>query len=274
MKGVELIIKLRHKVRSRIKENAEVVGSDEAFFDDDGSDVALLDLYNEKAGILDGSEDESEVDLQSRAYQIYKEAVDADPGLAKRVEALPDVVFSGKAKHANPKGVLVYVRSPDDIDSLAYVDPDGVIVTENQGTILDCARCEPETPHAGPLDEHHRLVKTGVQHVIDRAKQAGGQLGPTRGAKYKAYMALKRYLEANAGNILIPVELGRALELILKRPLRRSAADSINKRLNQSGSDEDLANLIYDLYLDNRLCPDDDADITHDPRIICSLSLV
>ncbi|MBI4337458.1 MAG: NgoFVII family restriction endonuclease, partial [Chloroflexi bacterium] len=67
--GVERIIKLRRRVRTRLKENAEVVGADEAFFEDDRDDQAVVNLYNEKAGILDGDAD-GEVDLASHAYQI------------------------------------------------------------------------------------------------------------------------------------------------------------------------------------------------------------
>jgi hypothetical protein len=37
----------------------------------------VVDLYNEKAGILDG-DDDTEVDLASYAYQIWKNAADAD----------------------------------------------------------------------------------------------------------------------------------------------------------------------------------------------------
>ena len=52
--GVERLIRLRSRVRQRLKENAEVVGTDEAFFEDDGERDELVDLYNEKSGILDG----------------------------------------------------------------------------------------------------------------------------------------------------------------------------------------------------------------------------
>ena len=50
--GVERIINLRGRVRQRLSENAEVVGADEAFFQDDASgEQLILDLYHEKAGI-------------------------------------------------------------------------------------------------------------------------------------------------------------------------------------------------------------------------------
>ena len=75
-------------MRQRLQENAEVVGTDEAFFEDDRNDQAIIDLYHEKAGILDGDAD-TEVDLASYAYQIWKNATTADPGLQKIIPALP-----------------------------------------------------------------------------------------------------------------------------------------------------------------------------------------
>ena len=43
---------------SACSENAEVVGTDEAFFEDDEKNDLMLDLYHEKAGILDGEADD------------------------------------------------------------------------------------------------------------------------------------------------------------------------------------------------------------------------
>src|SRR5205807_1988123 len=51
--GVERIINLRGRVRQRLRENAEVVGADEAFFEDDRDPNVIRDLYNERAGLLD-----------------------------------------------------------------------------------------------------------------------------------------------------------------------------------------------------------------------------
>jgi superfamily II DNA/RNA helicase len=79
--GVERIINLRGRLRQRLQENAEVVGTDEAFFEDDKAQV-ILDLYNEKSGILDGEED-TEVDLTSEAFQIWKKATDGNSALKK-----------------------------------------------------------------------------------------------------------------------------------------------------------------------------------------------
>ena len=132
--GVERIIRLRARVRQRLTENAEVVGTDEAFFEDDRDDQAIVDLYNEKSGILDG-DDEGEVDLASYAYQIWKNAVAADPSLQRVIPALPAVAYSAKAAlipaplpYATGEGsggVLVYMRTGEGNDALVWVDRDG-----------------------------------------------------------------------------------------------------------------------------------------------------
>jgi len=51
----------------------------------------IRDLYTEMNGILDDNDD-SEVDLSSYAYQIWKNATDADPSLSAAIEAMPNVV--------------------------------------------------------------------------------------------------------------------------------------------------------------------------------------
>ena len=144
--GVERIIRLRARVRTRLKENAEVVGTDEAFFEDDRNDEVVLDLYNEKANILDGEVD-TEVDLASYAYQIWKNAITQKPDLQKIIPELPPVVYSTRAhqaKEKDPEGVLVYLKTAESNDALARIDKNGDSVTESQFEILKSAECLPE----------------------------------------------------------------------------------------------------------------------------------
>jgi len=72
--GLERIIHLRSRVKQRLTESGEVLGSDEQFFEDELNNQVLRDLYTEKSGILDGDFD-SEVDLASYAYQIWRNAI-------------------------------------------------------------------------------------------------------------------------------------------------------------------------------------------------------
>src|SRR5207245_3591996 len=135
--GVERLIRLRARVRERLQQNAEVVGTDEAFFEDELAEtakVAFEDLYNEKAGVLDGEAD-TEVDLASQAYQIWKNATDANPRLKQTIEKMPNVVFSTRAHQgtaAGPEGVLVYMRTAEGNDSLAWINRKGESVTQSQ----------------------------------------------------------------------------------------------------------------------------------------------
>ena len=48
--GVERLINLRGRLRDRLNENQEVVGTDEAFFEDEQAREMLLNLYNERSG--------------------------------------------------------------------------------------------------------------------------------------------------------------------------------------------------------------------------------
>lgn len=158
--GVERIINLRGRVRQRLKQNAEVVGTDESFFEDDPNHQLFIDLYHEKSGILDGEED-TEIDLASYALQIWKNAIQRDPSLEKTITDMSDVSYSTRAytpTKEQPEGVLVYVQLGDDTDALAWIDENGNCVTESQLQILKAAECSPET-QALPRTPWHRAAE-------------------------------------------------------------------------------------------------------------------
>lgn len=274
--GVERIITLRKRVRERLKENAEVVGADEAFFEDEADHRTILNLYHERAGILDGDAD-GEVDLASHALQIWKNAIDRDPGLEHTVAALPDVVFSSRAHEpteSRPEGVLLFMRTQDGNDALAYVGGDGASITESPLEILSAAQCLPDTPAQPRHERHHQLVAAGVKHIAAEEKRVGGQLGRPTGARFRTYTRLKAYADSVKGQLFDVPELHRALDDIYRYPLRQSAADALNRQLRSGIDDAALAELVIAFRDDDRLCltGEDDAE-TREPRIICSLGL-
>ena len=236
--GVERIIDLRKRVRERLKENAEVVGADEAFFEDEDDERTIINLYHERAGILDGDPD-SEVDLASHAYQIWKNAINADSQLEKAVADLPDVVFSSR-KHQRiaqrPEGILVFMRTVDGNDALAYVDREGRSITESQIEILSAAECRPDTPAQPHHESHHWLVAEGVKHVVREEKRVGGQLGRPSGARFRTYTRLKAYADGIKGQLFDVPALHQVLDNIYRYPLRQSAVDTLNRQL-RSGVD-------------------------------------
>ena len=270
--GVERLIRLRSRVRDRLRENAEVVGTDEAFFEDEDQRT-VHDLYNEKAGILDDAED-SEVDLASYAYQIWQNATVDDDALRKAVEEMPAVVYSSK-RHVEspqaPEGLLAYIRTSRGYDALAWLDQGGNSVTESQFDILRAAACDPDTPAVPRRANHHELVQSAAELVAKEERQVGGQLGRPSGARFKAYERLKHHA-AKAGSLLDP-KLPAALDDIYRWPLRQQAVDVLNRQL-PSISDAELSELVCSLRDEDSLCVEPHVAQTNEPRIICSMGLV
>ncbi len=268
------IIKLRERVRHRLRQNAEVVGSDEAFFEDDMDEKPILDLYNEKSGILE--ETDNEVDLASYAYQIWKNAIDADPKLKKIVEDLPNVVFSTKPHKPTadqPEGVLVYMRTAEGNDSLAWINGEGQSVTESQLAILRAAECTARTPSPPRLPNHHDLVEKGVRYMVQEEKSAGGQLGRPSGARFRVYERLKTYLTHVQGMIFATQDLTKAIDQIYRYPLQQAAADALNRQLRIGAADHQLADFVVSLWQQDRLCRVEEEVEAQEPEIICSLGL-
>ena len=275
--GVERIINLRGRVRARLQQNAEVVGTDEAFFEDDGEEgnERIVNLYNEKAGLLDDAQD-NDVDLASHAYQIWKNAITQDPSLEKRVSALPSVVYSTQPHiptDNEPEGALVYIRTGHENDALAWIDRNGESVTESQFTILQAAACEPETEALPPFEEHHHLVEEAAKLILSEERSVGGQLGRPTGARFRTYERLKDYASEVEGTLLSTPELKQVIEAIYRYPLRQAATDTLNRQLRSSISNKDLADLVIDLWETERLCIIGEEQQTREPQIICSLGL-
>ncbi|MBN3869964.1 helicase-related protein [Nostoc sp. JL33] len=272
--GVERIINLRGRLRKRLQENAEVVGTDEAFFEDDDARV-ILDLYNEKSGVLDGEED-TEVDLTSEAFQIWKKATDGNPGLKKTIEEMQNVVYSTRAhtsQPVQPEGVLLYMKTTEGNDSLIYVDRDGNSVTQSQLTVLRVAACEESTPAIPRDKQHHELVKKGAELIAEEEKNAGGQLGRPSGARFRTYERLKGYVEDMKGTLFVSEELLKAIDEIYRYPLRQSAIDTLNRQLRSGVNNQQLAELVVSLRIDDRLCIVTEEMEKREPEIICSLGL-
>lgn len=275
--GVERILRLRARVQQRLKENAEVIGTDEAFFEEEASSQQLLDLYNEKTAVLESDEgSDSDVDLSSFAYQIWKNAIDQDPSLEKTIENLPDVMFSTrfqKSTPENPSGVLVYVKTPQGTDALAWVDESGKNITESQLRILLMAQCAPNTKAVERAANHHELVQSSVEQILKEERLIGGDLGRPSGARFKTFERLNPYTSKLPQSDTKAVDLAKAVQEIYKYPLYETAKATLNKHLRSNISDEDLAILVLGLRDDGRLCVVHQDDQLGEPRIICSLGL-
>lgn len=273
--GVNRLLSLRERVRKRLYQNAEVVGTDEAFFEDEDQQK-VLDLYNEKAGILD-NDAETDVDLSSYAYQIWRNATEKDSSLRKTIEDMPPVVYTSKAyeqKPEQPGGVLVYIKTAQGNDALTWIDRNGNSVTESQFDILRAAECAPDTPALPRHLVHHQLVSKAMAYVANEEKQVGGQLGRPAGARFRTYERLKHHAERVKDTLFDTESLHRAIEEIYRYPLRQAAVDALNRQLRSGVSDEALAELVVTLREEDRLCVVHNEDEPQEMRIICSMGLV
>ncbi len=282
--GVERLIRLRSRVRQRLHENAEVVGTDETFFEDEEHDTVIRDLFTEKSGILDDPTDE-EVDLSSLAYQVWKNACDTDPSLKKTIPDLPGVIFSTKALSDIPAkpaaktgpdpapGVMVYVRTADGNDALAWVDETGRTVTESQHEILRAAACMPATPTVPRLANHHPLVQKAVSGIQTEHITTGGQLGKPSSARRRVYERLKDYASQIKDTLFDIKPLHQAIDEIYESPLTEAARDLLNRELRAGITDEKLADFVLSLREEDRLCAPKDDVKAREPQIICSLGI-
>ena len=272
--GIEKIIKLRERLKQRIKENAETVGSDEVFFE--GDPINIDDLYNEKSGILDDEED-IEVDLASYAYQIWKNAIDADKKLMKLIPELPEVIFATKKTDLEIKenGAIVYTKTSNENDVLAWIDESENLVTQSQFEILKAMKCEPDVQPLPRMEKHHKLVRVGLNHIKEIESKVGGQLGKKNGARYRSYMRLDAYVNRNEGTIFVTEELKRAIEDIYNYPLREYARETISRQLKTGITDDDLVDLVVSLREDGKLSIMSEEEQTYkEPHIICSMGLI
>lgn len=273
--GIEQIINLRRRLTNRIRQNAEVVGSDEVFFD--GDPINIEDLYNEKSGILDEEDGDSEVDLASFAFQIWKNATDETPELKKTIPNLPNVIYATKQNQsgAEKEGVIVYTRTYDENDVLAWVNNKGEIITQSQLTILKAAACNVEVAPCNKIPNHHELVKKGIEYIRDDEKITGGSLGKRTGVKYRVYMRIDRYCKEFENTLFVSDALKKAVDDIYKYPFKEFARETLSRQLKAGISDEDLANLIVSLREEDKLCIVNlDEMPDKEPQIICSLGLI
>ena len=272
--GVEEIIRLRSRLNARINENAHIVGSDEVFFE--GNEQNLRDMFNEKSGSLD-DEDDNDVDLSSQAYQIWKNATDADPKLKKAIPTLSNVVYSTKpAGEGLPGGVITYAKTYNDFDVLTWLDADGNVVSQSQKRILNALACDADTPALPPHANHHELVAKAVEAIGNETTTVGGILGNRFSTRYRIITLLESYYK-NPTTLFFSQEnkemLKLAIDDIYNYPLLEGAKFTLGRMLRTNTSDE-IVEYVLEMRKNGTLCRiDEDRDSHKDPVIICSMGL-
>ena len=285
--GVEEIINLRGRLRVRLRENAELVGTDERFFDDDSQEdngALLRDFYaGENSAILEREDGES--DPVSRAQAIWRDAIERDPALKDIIAETPDGCYAAKPSPDGAKGAIVYAQTNRGRHALVRVGEDGEIVSQSESNILDALKCEPDDAPGSFLEGHHGLVESTYARLRENEGNFGGQLGGARAVPNRVYFRLRAFLqheqerEQRQGGIFGPAPenqaLAAALRQILHWPLEESARDALGRQLAVGIRDEDLAREVIQLYRGGGLCEVADSGGEDDgPRVICSMGLL
>lgn len=272
--GVENIIRLRTRLNDRINANAGIVGSDEIFFE--GNEQNLRDIYNEKSGSLD-DEDDNDVDLASQAYQIWKNATDANPKLKQIIPALSNIIYSTKpAAGLLADGVITYAKTYNDYDVLTWYNSKGEMVSQSQKKILQAMACKPDEPALPALENHFDLVKKAVDNMKTETTNVSGILGNRFSTRYRIIDLLEHYYQQ-------PATLFFGED---KRQLLKFAIDDIYNyqflegtkfilgRMLRSSTNDDIVESVLEMHKNGTLCRiDEDRNKQKDPSIICSMGL-
>lgn len=275
--GVENIISLRERLNNRINENANIIGSDEIFFE--GNEQNLRDMFNEKSGVLD-DEDDGEVDLSSQAFQIWKNATDAKPELKNIIPQLQNMIYSTKAVE-NPanSGVITYARTHNDFDVLTWLAPDGTVISNSQKRILNAMACSADTPAVPPLSNHLELVGEAMDQVKEdtRDPATAGILGNRFSTRYRIVMLLQHYYD-QPPQIFFQEEdredLKMAINDIYNYPLLDSAKLTIGQMLHRNQNNDEIVQYVLELRKNGVLCRIPVEETAHkDPIIVCSMGL-
>ena len=273
---VEEIIRLRTRLNARINQNADIVGSDEIFFE--GNEQNLRDMYNEKSGSLDDDEDDADVDLGSQAYQIWKNATDANPELKAIIPALNNIVYSTK-KASGPMedGVITYARTYNDFDVLTWLNSKGEIVSQSQRRILQAMACTINEPALPAQDNHLELVDKAITGIKNENTNVGGILGSRFSTKRKIYELLNHYYEQPLSIFNTQDKkdiLKFAIDQIYNYPLMEGSKFILGRMMRTATSHDDIVDTVNEMYEKGNLCKVDEDRTKHkDPTIICSMGL-
>ena len=272
--GVENIIRLRARLNARINENANIVGSDEVFFE--GNEQNLMDMYNEKSGSLD-DEDDNDVDLASQAYQIWKNATDANPKLKQIIPALSNIIYSTKAAtSAEEDGVITYAKTHNDYDVLTWYNSKGEIISQSQKKILQAMACSADEPALPALDNHFDLVKKAVDGMKSESTSVSGILGNRFSTRYRVIDLLEHYYQ-QPPTLFFDADKKQLLKMAIDDVYNFQLLEGtkfILGRMLRTSTNDDIVESILEMHKNGTLCRiDEDHNKQKDPTIICSMGL-
>ena len=266
---VEKEIKLRARIRDRLGENARLLGSDEEFFGDPTEQAVISGRYDTHPE----DDPQDDVDPVSMAYEIWHHAEQHHAEAAQKAAHLPNVVYSTKTTRPDtPSGVVVHTQTVTGSDAFAVVDPSGQARRVTPQEALRLAECEPDTPAAQRLGNHHDLTAAAIAGAL--RTPLGRSVTALQGIRKKVWDRLHPQVDSLPDNLFFTrEELDAALDSINARHLYESAIQTLARAV-KTQSDEELAALVTGLHKDGRLCQPPPADTGQAlPAIVCTMGL-
>lgn len=276
--GVEEIINLRGRLNARINENANIVGSDEIFFE--GNEQNLRDMFNERSGVLD-DDDDVEVDLSSQAYQIWKSATDARSELKQIIPNLQNMIYSTKTTDNKlDEGVITYARTANDFDMLTWLNAEGEFVTQSQKKILNALACSSKEMPVSPMEQHHELVGKAIEMIKNQSKTVtGGILGNRFSTRYRIISLLEHYYDKPATLFFSEEnreQLKLAIDEIYNYPLVEGTKFMLGRMMRSSSktASDDIVEYVLEMRKNGSLCRvEEELSANKENTIICSMGI-
>ena len=274
--GLENLINLRSRIQNRLRENAEVIGTDESFFENEQQ--VLVDLYNEKSKTLE-KEILDDVDLSSFAWGIWNKGVKKDPSLEEKIKKLPDVVHASKEIEEKKKqqiedepqneGVLLFAKSNIN-NYLLYLNEKGESLKEDQMRLLKVAECRPDTKPLERTEKHYAIVKSGLDLIQENLNQFShaNRLGTSRNPRRKLFEKLDCISKKTDKEEQI-------MDDIHNYPLSYDTEHTLNRMFRRKISDTEIFNFVQERHRNETLVNKKSRKrMDEKPRIICSMGIV
>lgn len=269
--GVEAVIDLRGRIRRRLAESAQVFGSDERFFGDKEEEHQVRSFFDETSA-LHGLDDE-EVDYTSKAYEIWREAEQKYPELARRAANLPLQAHATRPNDGHERGILACTTSSSQVDQVFFQPTGGKMRAVTPLDALTLSACASDTPGLPRLEQHFDIVEEATK--VARQQSAVHTAGNLAGIRKRAYDRLRALTERNENTLFAPTDDDlAAVNAIYNHPLSELANQTLSRLLRGgAGSDEEILKTVTELYQAGRLVVQrtSESDRTD---LLCSLGFV
>lgn len=164
--GVESVINLSKRLVARLKNNNEIFGGGEKFFDEDEDLVELRGLYD---GTVSLDDEEGEVDAASLALEVWQSASDDD---RRQALDLPEMVYSTKsATEKSSPSVITYGQTDSGTDLLVRTSENKVsFITPSEA--LEAMKSLPNSVAVTELPDHIDQLGLALDAMTDQVEKS------------------------------------------------------------------------------------------------------